>query len=84
MAYEFYLKTGAKFFGSEEEFAGKLPTCNCYTPWTDDDGCFTCFLCIKDFEECKKDCENHHQPRKLDPDWEEYFVATCERYRDAK
>jgi hypothetical protein len=82
MAYEFYLQTGCKFFGSEEEFWDKLPNCTTYTPWTDDDGCFDCFLCTKDFKECKKDCNNHHQPRKLDPDWEEYFVATCERYRD--
>ena len=80
-AYEFYLKTGAKFEDTEEEFEAKKPHClgrSC--PITDEEGYFSQWYCIVDWKICDKQC-NKHRPR-INPDIEEFFKATCERYRN--
>ena len=77
--------TGYKFEGTDEEFKNALPICygkSC--PITDEEGFFSKWYCIVDWKVCDKQCKNHKKPRKLDPDWEVYFNATCERYRNAK
>jgi hypothetical protein len=81
MSYAYYEKTGCMFEGSEMEFQNRLPKCNCFMPWTDEEGYFSYFLCTKDFEVCRHNCKHHKYKRKLNEDIREFFEATCERYR---
>ena len=51
MSYAYYKKTGYKFTGSEMEFQNRYPVCNKETnfiPWSDEENCFSYFLCLKD------------------------------------
>ena len=34
-------------------------TCHEQHPWTDEEGYYEKFLCIRDFNECKNDCDQH-------------------------
>jgi hypothetical protein len=81
MTYQYFLKTGYMFTGSEGEFKNRFPKCNCFMPWTDDNGEFEYFLCTKDFEVCRHNCKSHKYKRTLNEDIREFFEATCERYR---
>ena len=73
---------GYYFMGTDDEFEIKHPTCkDNYMPFSDEEGRYDRWLCCKDYKECDLRCMEHHKPRKLDPDWEVYFNATCERYR---
>lgn len=81
MCYEYFVNTGAKFQGSLDEFKNRCSDCGKQTPLTDEEGFFSYFLCAKDFEICRKDCNKHKKYRALDPDWVEFFNATCDRYR---
>ena len=81
MSYEYFLKTGDKFMGSESEFQNRFPLCNKFCALADEEGRFEYFLCARDFDVCRKDCRNHKYRRTLDPDWQEFFTATCERYK---
>jgi hypothetical protein len=51
-------------------------------PFADEEGRYDSWLCMKDCRECDLRCTEHHKPRKLDPDWAEFFNATCERYKN--
>jgi hypothetical protein len=80
MTREYFLTTGAKFEGTEEEFEAKKPHClgrSC--PITDEDGYFSKWSCIVDWEICDKQCNKHRKP--INEDIREFFEATCERYR---
>ena len=81
MSYEYFLKTGDKFMGSETEFQNRFPLCNKFCTLADEEGRFEYFLCGRDFNICRQDCRNHKYKRTLDPEWEQYFKATCERYK---
>ena len=82
MTIEYYLTTGAKFEGTEEEFETTKPFClGKACPMTDEDGYFSKWYCTIDWEFCDHQCQNHKKPRKLNPDIAEFFQATCERYR---
>ena len=55
----YWLKTGCKFIGTDEELMEKLVPCGHLMPWTDEEGWFGSFLCCKDFKECDKNCSKH-------------------------
>lgn len=80
MVREYFLRTGAKFEGTEEEFESNAPHCfgrSC--PITDEEGFFSQWYCIIDWKICDKQCRKHRKP--VNPDIAEFFNATCERYR---
>lgn len=81
MSYEYFLKTGDKFMGSETEFQNRFPLCDKFCTLGDEEGRFEYFLCARDFNICRHDCKKHKYKRTLDPDWQEFFTATCERYK---
>ena len=65
MSYAYYEKTGYMFEGSEMEFQNRLPKCNCFMPWTDDNGEFEYFLCTKDFEKGFKEVIKNNETVKF-------------------
>lgn len=80
MTREYFLATGAKFEGTEDEFQTQRPFClGKACPITDEDGFFSKWYCTVDWNICDKQCKNHKPP--LNPDIAEFFNATCERYR---
>ena len=65
----YWRKTGAKFTGTEKEFEKKYTDCCHSMPWTDEEGYFNSWLCIKDCKECDFQCSKH---LKLNPDIKEF------------
>ena len=50
-------KNDAKFNGTDEEFENRFPNCGHSTPWTDEEGFFSYWLCLKDCKVCNFQCK---------------------------
>ena len=70
----YWRKTGAKFYEDEtgRSFEEVFTDCNDSMPWTDEEGRFSSFLCLKDCKECDKQCYKHI---KLNPLIEEFVIS---------
>ena len=68
---EYYKKTGAKFTGGDEEFRLVYSNCDKQHAWTDEEGRFDSFLCMKDYRECDFNCNKHHP--ELNPDIQDFY-----------